>query len=179
MRKTSASLTMLAACLAITQFTVADDSAPQKKPAKSKWVLAMEKTFENLDKDKNKVLSFDEYKGNRRKPESIEKAEQIFKLIDKDNDKKVSLSEFTNKPAEARFKLMDRNNDGGITFDAYKGKREKPAEVEVAERRFKRMDSDGDKKLTVKELIAEQKKQKKKPTKKRPQPKRLKGADKK
>jgi len=43
----------------------ADDAAPKKKPAKSKWVQAMEKTFKTLDKDEDSVLSFDEYKGKR------------------------------------------------------------------------------------------------------------------
>jgi Ca2+-binding EF-hand superfamily protein len=181
MRKTVAVLTVLIACSVIVGTSVAaDDAAAKKKPAKSKWVLAMEKNFETKDKDEDGLLSFDEYKGKARKPEAIERAEQIFKLIDADDDLKVSLKEFTNKPAEARFKLMDRNDDGEITFDEYKGKREKPEEVELAEQRFKRMDKDSDKKLTVEELKAAQKKQQpKKSAKKKFQPRLLKAAEKK
>ncbi len=141
MRKTPVVVTMLVACFVIIETSAADDAAPKKKPAKSKWVQMMEKTFKTKDKDENGVLSFDEYKGKARKPEAIERAEQIFKLIDADDDLKVSLKEFTNKPAEARFKQMDRNDDGEITFDEYKGKREKPEEVEEAEQRFKRIDA--------------------------------------
>jgi Ca2+-binding EF-hand superfamily protein len=179
MRKTVAVLTMLIACFVIVETSVAaDDAATKKEPAKSKWVQAMEKTFKTLDKDEDGFLSFDEYKGKRRKPEAIERAEQIFKLIDADDDLKVSLKEFTNKPAEARFKLMDRNDDGEITFDEYKGKREKPEEIEQAEQRFKNIDSDGDKKLTVEELKAAQKRQQQS-AKKKFQPKLLEAAEKK
>jgi Ca2+-binding EF-hand superfamily protein len=117
MRKTVAVLTVLIACSVIVGTSdAADDTAAKKEPAKSKWVQAMEKTFKTLDKDEDGILSFDEYKGTRKKPEAIERAEQIFKLIDADDDLKVSLKEYTNKPAEARFKLMDRNDDGEITL---------------------------------------------------------------
>ena len=82
-----------------------------------------EKNFKALDKDGDGVLTFDEFKGNRKKPEAIEQAEQIFKLIDADGDKKLSLKEFVNRPAEARFKPMDRDNDGKLTWDEFKGTR--------------------------------------------------------
>jgi Ca2+-binding EF-hand superfamily protein len=181
MRTTIAVLTMLIACSVIVGTSIAaDDAAAKKQPAKTKWIQTMEKTFKTLDKDGDGFLTFDENKGQRKRPEAIERAEQIFKLIDADDDLKVSLKEFTNKPAEARFKLMDRNDDGTITFDEYKGKREKPEEVELAEQRFKRIDKDGDKKLTVEELKAAQKKQQpKKSARKKFQPKLLKAAEKK
>jgi Ca2+-binding EF-hand superfamily protein len=182
MRKTVAVLTVLVACSVIVGTSIAaDDAAAKKQPAKTKWIQTMEKTFKTLDKDGDGFLTFDENKGQRRRPEAIEKAEQIFKLIDTDDDLKVSMKEFTNKSAEARFKLMDRNDDGAITFDEYKGKREKPEDIELAEQRFKKIDSDGDKKLTVEELKAAQKKQQqsKKSAKKKFQPKLLEAADKK
>ena len=113
----------------------------------------------------------DEFKGKAKKPEAIERAEQIFKLIAADNDLKVSLKEFTNKPPEARCKQLDRNDDGKITFEEFKGKREEPEEIEEAEQRFKRIDKDGDKKLTLEEFKAAQKKrQPKTPAKKKFQP---------
>jgi Ca2+-binding EF-hand superfamily protein len=75
---------------------------------------------------------------------------------------------------------MDRNDDGEITFDEYKWKREKPEQIEQVERWFKRIDKDGDKKLTVEEFKAAQKKlQPKKSAKKKSQPKLLKAAEKK
>jgi hypothetical protein len=81
MRKTSVVLTVLVACFVIVETSLAaDDAAPKKKPAKSKWVQAMEKTFKTLDKDEDGILSFDEYKGKRKKPEAIERAEQIESL---------------------------------------------------------------------------------------------------
>ena len=181
MTKTSVVLTVLVACFVIVETSIAADDAPKKKkPASSKWVQAMEKSFKTLDKDEDGVLSFDEYKGKRRKPEAIERAEQIFKLIDADDDLKVSLQEFTNKPAEARFKMMDQNDDGEITCDEYKGKRKKPEEIDQAEQRFKKIDMDGDKKLTVEELkAAQQKQQPKNRAKKKFQPEPLKAAEKK
>ena len=147
----------------------------KKKPAKGKWVQAMEKTFKTKDKDEDGFLSFDEFKGKAKRPEAVERAEQIFKLIDADKDLKVSLKEFTNKPPEARFKQLDRNDDGKVTFDEYKGKREKPEEIEAAEQRFKRIDKDGDKELTLEEFKAALKKQQpKKSAKKEFQPEPLK-----
>jgi len=139
----------------------------------------MEKTFKTKNKDEDGFLSFDEFKGKARRPEAIERAEQIFKLIDADKNLKVSLKEFTNKPPEARFKQMDRNDDGKITFDEYKGKRKNPEEIENAEQRFKRIDKNGDKKLTLEEFKAAQKKRKpRKAAKKKFQPELLKSPEK-
>jgi hypothetical protein len=65
----------------------------------------------------------------------------------------------------------------GITFDEYKGKRERPEEIEAAEQRFKRIDKDSDKELTLEEFKAAQKKQvPKKSAKKKFQPELLKSA---
>ena len=64
MRKTVAVLTVLIACSMIVGTSVAaDNAATTKKPAKSKWVKTMEKTFKTTDKDEDGFLSFDEYKG--------------------------------------------------------------------------------------------------------------------
>ena len=41
MRKTTVVLTMLVACFVFIDTSAADDAAPKKKPAKSKWVQAM------------------------------------------------------------------------------------------------------------------------------------------
>ena len=130
--------------------------APTAKPAPNKWTELAEKNFKAQDKDGDGVLSFDEFKGNRKRPEAIEQAEQIFKLIDADGDKKLSLEEFINRPAEARFKQMDRDNDGKLTWDEFKGTR-KPEELDQAELNFKRMDTDGDKCLSLDEFKAGQK----------------------
>ena len=75
MRKSSVVLTVLIACVVILETSVAavaaDDAAVKKKPAKSKWVQAMEKTFKTLDKDEDGFLTFDEYKGQRKRPKAI------------------------------------------------------------------------------------------------------------
>ena len=72
MRKSSVVLTVLIACVVIVETSVAaDDAAVKKKPAKSKWVQAMEKTFKTLDKDEDGFLTFDEYKGQRKRPKAI------------------------------------------------------------------------------------------------------------
>ena len=106
MRMTCVVLTMLAVSFVVVGSSdAADDAAAKEKPAKGRWVQAMEKTFKTKDKDKDGFLSFDEFKGKAKKPEAIERAEQIFKLIDADKDLKVSLKEFTNKPPEARLTL--------------------------------------------------------------------------
>ena len=50
--------------------------------------------FPHIDKNNDGKITFDEYKGRRKKPEEIEAAEQRFKKIDKDGDKKLTLEEF-------------------------------------------------------------------------------------
>jgi Ca2+-binding EF-hand superfamily protein len=146
--------------------------APAAKSAPNKWSELAEKNFKAQDKDGDGFLSFDEFKGNRKKPEAIEQAEQIFKLIDTDGDKKISLKEFIYRSAEARFKQMDRDNDGKLTWDEFKGTR-KPEEIEQAEQNFKRMDTNGDKTLSLEEFKAGQKPPAKpgKPAGKKSQPK--------
>jgi Ca2+-binding EF-hand superfamily protein len=134
----------------------ADDATAKPKDAPSAQAEIAAKNFKATDKNGDGVLDFDEFKGNRKKPEAIEKAEQIFKLIDTDGDRKVTLAEFANRPAEARFKQMDKNDDGQLSFDEFKGTR-KPEEIEQAERSFKRMDTDGDKCLSLDEFKAGQK----------------------
>jgi len=131
--------------------------AAEPKTAPSKWIELAEKNFKAQDQDGDGSLTFDEFKGKRKKPEAIEQAEQIFKLIDTDGDKRISLKEFINRPAEARFKQMDRDNDGKLTWEEFKGKREKPEEIEQAEQNFKRMDTNGDKCLSLEEFKAGQK----------------------
>ena len=138
-----------------------------------------EKNFRSMDKNGDGLLTFDEYKKDRKKPNAVEKAEQIFKLIDADDDLKVTLEEFENRPSEARFKQMDQDNDGKVTFVEFKGKRKKPEEVELAERAFKRMDKDGNKNLTLDEFKEARKKiaarqAAKRPAKKKFQPQSLK-----
>ena len=112
MRMISVVLTLLVACFVVVKTSVAaDDAAAKEKPAKSKWVQAMEKTFKTKDKDEDGFLSFDEFKGRTKKPEAVEKAEQRFKRIDKDGDKKLTLEEFKaaqkkrqpKKPATKKF----------------------------------------------------------------------------
>jgi len=178
---TSGVLIVLVACFVVVGSSDAAAAAtPKKKAAQKKLGAAAEKNFKTKDKDEDGFLIFDEFKGRAKKPEAIERAEQIFKLIDADKDLKVSLKEFLNKSPEVRFKQMDRNDDGKITFDEYKGRKKGPEEIEAAEQRFKKIDKDGDKKLTLEEFKAALKKRApKKPAKKKFQPEQLKSAEKK
>ena len=181
MKTVSVLLTIVATCTMLCGVISAQDRpAAKPKTAAAKQAKLAEKNFKAMDKNNDGVLTFDEYKRNRKKPEAIEKAEQIFKLIDADDDLKVTLAEFTKKPAEARFKQMDRNDDGKVTFDEFKGRREKPEEIEKAEQMFKRLDANGDKALTLDELKAARKKatKGKKPAKKKFQPEVLKSVEK-
>ena len=80
---------------------------------------------------------------------------------------------------------MDRNDDGLLTFDEYKGRREKPEEIEKAEQRFKSLDKNGDRKLTLEEFTPKKRAGKKagktapkKPAKRKSQPKVLESAGK-
>jgi Ca2+-binding EF-hand superfamily protein len=180
MKLVSYLLAVSVACLlSVTTLGAQDDAAAKRKAAQKGQAEMAEKNFKNLDKDGDRLLTFDEYKKNRKNPKAVEKAEQIFKLIDADNDLKVTLEEFKSRPTEARFKQMDRDNDGNVTFDEFKGKREKPEEIELAERAFKRIDTNGDKKLSLEEFAEARKRIEarqadKKPAKKKFQPELLK-----
>lgn len=159
--RTALCLLTIFAFVALGIARAADDAdkpqdGPAAKPAQSKLTEMAEKNFKALDTDGDGLLSFDEFKGKRKKPEAIEQGEQIFKLIDADGDKKLSLKEFVNRPVEARFKQMDKSNDGKLTWDEFKGTR-KPEELDQAELNFKRMDTDGDKCLSLDEFKAGQK----------------------
>mgnify|MGYP001824463378 CR=1 FL=1 len=51
MRVTCVVVCVLVACFVVVGSSdAADDAAGQKKPAQSKWVQAMEKTFKNISK---------------------------------------------------------------------------------------------------------------------------------
>ena len=136
----------------------AADEAGKPKDAPSKQAEMAAANFKALDKDQDGVLTLDEFKGNRKRSEALEQAEEIFKLIDADGDKRISLKEFVERPAEARFKQMDKDADGKLTFEEFKGRREKPEEIEQAEQTFKRMDANGDKAVSLEEFKAAQKK---------------------
>ena len=176
-------LCILAICCMVSGVITAQDKpAAKPKAPPNKQAQMAAKFFKALDKNQDGVLTFDEFKGKRRKAEAIEKAEQIFKLIDADGDLKVTMEEFKKKPAEARFKQMDKDDDGKLTFEEFKGRKTKPEDIEKAEQQFKRMDANGDKSVSLDEFKAAQKKQTKgkkkgnKPAKKKFQPETLKSA---
>jgi len=161
---TSMSTVALACLVSAASFAADDDAAAKRKAAMEKRAKMFQEQFKKLDTNGDGQLSFDEYKGKRKKPEAVEKAEQIFKLLDKSGDLKLTLEEFKNRSVEVRFKMMDKDGNGKLTFDEFKGRREKPEDIEKAEQMFKRMDKDGDGKVTLEEM--KQALKKRKPAKK-------------
>lgn len=145
-------LAAVAAALLSQGGLLAGEAAEQKKDAPKTAQERAQQALKRLDADGDGQLSFDEFKGKRRRPEAVEKAEAIFKLLDRNGDKKVTLEEFASKPAEVRFKTMDRNGDGKLTLDELKGQRKQPEQIERAERSFKRMDKDSDGTVTLEEF---------------------------
>jgi len=71
-----------------------------------------------------------------------------------DADKKKERPKKPKKTFEEVFKAKDANNDGKLSFDEFKGKATKPEILEKIEKRFKRLDRDGDKALTIEEAKA-------------------------
>ena len=134
-------------------------ATPKSAPANPSGAPAnqdvVKKNFNAMDKDGDGLLTLNEFNGNRKAPAAIEKGKKMFKLIDADGDGKATLQEFAGRPAEARFIQMDQDDDGKLTWDEFKGTR-KPEELEQAERNFKRMDTNGDKSLSLAEFNAGQ-----------------------
>lgn len=151
MSKISTYLLAVAMACLMTAGRLSAADAAKKADGPKQAAKRLEESFKKSDKNNDGQLDFNEFKGKRRRPEALEKAEVIFKLIDKDHNLEISLEEFKHKPAEARFKTLDRNGDGKLTFDEIKGRRTRPEEIERIEQNFKRMDKDGDLKLTLEE----------------------------
>jgi Ca2+-binding EF-hand superfamily protein len=123
-----------------------------QKPAKTEAEKRLEEAFKKMDANNDGTISLEEFVGKRKKEQAIKHAEELFKLLDKNGNGTVCIMEFTKRSPAARFKSMDRDDDGTLTFDEFKGNRQKPEEIEKAEQRFKAMDKDGDKKLTLEEF---------------------------
>ena len=64
--------------------------------------------FKTMDKNDDGTLTAEEFKGTRKDPEQIAKAEAMFQRMDKDSDGKVTLEELKSaqpkKPAKPRAK---------------------------------------------------------------------------
>lgn len=84
---------MLAIALAMGSIVSVASAADPKDP---------ETVFAKMDKNGDKKLSFDEFKG-KREGDAAAKAEKAFKRLDKDSDGSLSLEEF-----KARGKKKDK-----------------------------------------------------------------------
>ncbi|NUQ65681.1 MAG: EF-hand domain-containing protein [Pirellulales bacterium] len=149
------------ACLFVASNSWAQEEAakkkdvPDKQAAQEKQAKAAEEQFKKMDKDGNGQLCLDEFRGKK----GGEKQEAIFKLLDKDNSGSVCIVEYKNKPIEARFKTMDKDDDGSLTLEELVGNRKNDAsQVDKAEQMFKKLDTNGDKKVCLVEFKAGQEK---------------------
>ena len=175
----SHALVMAVACFVVAGNLWADDAAADKrnaaqekrKAAHEKMAKMAQEQFKKLDKDADGDLTLDEFNTFGAKRGGAKLGETLFKLLDKNENGKVCIVEFTKKPPEFRFTLMDKDGDDTLTFDEFKGRREKPEGIERAEQNFKRIDKDGDKKLSLEEFKAAQKRTAKKPAGKKGQKK--------
>lgn len=84
--------------LAVTCLIGLNASAEEKKDAAKKPRKSPEEVFSNLDKDNDGLLTLDEFKANKKKPEQLERAEKFFTARDKDKDGKLTLDEFKTPP---------------------------------------------------------------------------------
>lgn len=110
MKKSLLLCTLFGVMLAFTVPVSAQDDAKKTEDAAKKKPDPV-KVFGNLDKDKDKKLTWDEFKTRKSKKELTEEEKKkqetrlkaMFARMDKDKDKHVTLEEFKN-PAPAKKK---------------------------------------------------------------------------
>lgn len=90
MKRLVSLLVVLLVCLLATNLSAQEKKKGEKKPRSS-----LEERFKQLDKDGNKSLSLDEFKGAPWFKDRPDRAEKAFKAMDADNDGKLTFEEFS------------------------------------------------------------------------------------
>jgi len=107
---------------------------PAPKPAAPDVNIekGIDQMFNSLDKDKNKQLSFEEFKtgviAERRQSMMLQKLSGIFNAADANKNSTLEALEFTNLPGvkqskepKPKFSEFDVNKDQKLTFREYLG----------------------------------------------------------
>lgn len=104
--------------------------APGEKPSIGNIEQGIDKMFAALDTDRNKQLSYDEFKtgvvAERRQAFVMQRLVQIFQAADKSGNKALELVEFNALPgvvaareSKPKFVDYDKNKDQKIDFREY------------------------------------------------------------
>ena len=126
---------------------------------KKKNKKAAEEAFNAADKDKKGYLTLDEFKTIYPPRHKALTAEKKFKKLNKADDGKLTLEEYvagkkkTKAAAEEAFKGADKGSKGYLTLDEFKTIYPPPHKALTAEEKFKKLNTAGDGKLTLKEYL--------------------------
>ena len=126
---------------------------------KKKNKKAAEEAFGAADKDKKGYLTLDEFKTIYPPRHKALTAEEKFKKLNKADDGKLTLEEYvagkkkTKAAAEEAFKGADKGSKGYLTLDEFKTIYPPPHKALTAEEKFKKLNTAGDGKLTLKEYL--------------------------
>jgi Ca2+-binding EF-hand superfamily protein len=132
--------------------SAAKDNATKKKGSGEKARQTVEEQFKKLDTNGDNYLSLEEFKAGARKGETAAVAEAVFKIKDKDGDQKLTLDEFKTKNPEEVLAKYDTNKDGEVTLEEFKAAKHGKKTAESVEEEFKKLDRNGDGKLTKEDV---------------------------
>ena len=127
--KLAANAVAAALALALSGAAAAQASAPGAKPAARPQQASAEMVFERWDKDKNKVLSMDEFRagfGEVQQANALRKLHQNFTAMDANKSGALEQNEFASlelvKRAGAKAPMMsafDADKSGKLEFKEY------------------------------------------------------------
>ncbi|GAB6166087.1 hypothetical protein JCM19992_20870 [Thermostilla marina] len=133
---------------------------PAKRPnpeGKTSPQSRLHALFTELDTNKDKALSLEEFAKGKRFQGDAERAKRFFARVDADGDGKVTIQEFakalTVNP-EVVFKRLDANGDGKVTIEEILKARRVNKDEAAAKALLAKLDSNKDGVIDVKEFTA-------------------------
>ncbi len=132
----------------------AEKPTPEKKAGPQARLHAL---FAELDTNKDKALSEEEFAKSKRFQGDAERAKRFFARVDADGDGKVTIQEFAKALAvnpETLFKRLDADGDGKVTVDELLKARRVNKDEAAAKAMLEKLDTNKDGTIELKEFVA-------------------------
>ncbi|MHC4401842.1 MAG: M56 family metallopeptidase [Planctomycetota bacterium] len=115
------------------------EAAALERNARPRW-----QHFSQLDQDKNKRVTMEEFLVDYPTPEAAKRGTELFELLDNDRDHKLTLDEYRANLRKAMFLRMDLDSDGALSEKEFAHGEMKAAPPARARRVFELVDKDHD-----------------------------------